>query len=173
MKYLAVVFAALIFSFSFSCNEPENLKTPSAGELKEPLMQVNKAFIKSDDEKIKRYIERNNLKMNETGTGLRYFVSGEGVGETARPGQFAKVNFTLKLLDGTICYSSSESGPEEFLINQDNVESGLHEGITYMKQGQIAVFIMPPHLAHGLLGDKNKVPPRATLVYQVELLNLR
>jgi FKBP-type peptidyl-prolyl cis-trans isomerase FkpA len=42
-----------------------------------------------------------------------------------------------------------------------------------MKQGQKAIFIMPPHLAHGLLGDKNKVPPRATLVYDVELLNLR
>jgi FKBP-type peptidyl-prolyl cis-trans isomerase FkpA len=171
------IFSCFILSITLlgliSCDDAPKNAAPSAKELKEPLMEINKAFVKSDDEKIRRFMERHNLKMTESGTGLKYAVSGDGVGQSARPGQFAKVNFRSRLLDGTVCYSSEESGPEEFLISQDNVESGLHEGITYMKQGQKAIFIMPPHLAHGLLGDKNKIPPRAIVVYDVELLNLR
>ena len=55
----------------------------------------------------------------------------------------------------------------------DNVETGLHEGIKYMKVGEKAKMILPSHLAHGLIGDSKKIPPRSTIVYDIELLDLK
>jgi FKBP-type peptidyl-prolyl cis-trans isomerase FkpA len=55
----------------------------------------------------------------------------------------------------------------------DNVESGLHEGILYMNEGSKALLVIPSHLAHGLVGDMNKIPPKSTIVYDIELLELK
>jgi FKBP-type peptidyl-prolyl cis-trans isomerase len=83
------------------------------------------------------------------------------------------IDYSVSLLDGTECYSSKSTGPQEFRIGQDNVESGLHEAILLMKVGDKARFILPPHLAHGLIGDQNKIPAMSTIIYDVELKALR
>ena len=84
----------------------------------------------------------------------------------------ARVNYHVSLLDGTFCYSTDSLGPEDFRIGHSTAEQGLQEGIILMKIGGKARFILPPHLAHGLLGDADKIPLRATIIYDVELLNL-
>lgn len=172
--HIVLVFILAVTFSDCSENSGNNRKNKSKeADLKNSLLIANKSLVKKDDEKIRMYIARHNMTMQESGTGLRYYIYGKGRGEKARTGQRALVDYKLKLLDGTLCYSSKEKGPEEFLIGQDNVESGLHEGITYMKVGEKGVFILPPHLAHGLLGDENKIPSRAILVYDIELLSLR
>ncbi|HET6244937.1 MAG: FKBP-type peptidyl-prolyl cis-trans isomerase [Bacteroidetes bacterium] len=170
---IVLVFMLAVTLSDCSENQSNNKNRPTEAEYKEKLIAANKNMVKKDDEQIKNYIKLHKIPMQESGTGLRYFISGKGIGEKAKTGQYATLNFKLTLLDGTLCYSSDENGPEEFLIGQANVESGLHEGITYMRVGEKGVFILPPHLAHGLLGDENKIPQRATLVYNVELLSLR
>ncbi|MDQ3190701.1 MAG: FKBP-type peptidyl-prolyl cis-trans isomerase [Bacteroidota bacterium] len=177
MYYQVQILLFFVLAVALSdCSDNSTIKDKNKfteAEYKEKLIAANKNLIKKDDEKIEKYIKENKIPMQESGTGLRYSISGQGTGERAHTGQYALLNYKLTLLDGTFCYSSEEKGPEEFLIGQDNVESGLHEGITYMKVGEKARFILPPHLAHGLLGDENKIPSRATLVYDVELLSLR
>jgi FKBP-type peptidyl-prolyl cis-trans isomerase FkpA len=170
-RFLLILLLPVLLNSS-SCKRSQKTRELTQEELREPLMEFNKQIVKSDDEKIRKYIERYELQMKETGTGLRYNVTGEGTGELAKTGQYAKVNYRVSLLDGTICYNSEDKA-EEFLIGMDNVESGLHEGVTYMKVGQKGKFIMPPHLAHGLIGDENKIPSRATIIYDIELLSLR
>jgi FKBP-type peptidyl-prolyl cis-trans isomerase len=54
----------------------------------------------------------------------------------------------------------------------DNVESGLHEGITYMRKGEKAKIILSSNLAYGLVGDMDKIPPQSPLVYDVELVDI-
>ena len=106
-------------------------------------------------------------------TGLRFAVIKKGNGNQAKLGQFATINYSISLLDGTLCYDSKKTGPETFLIGQDHVESGLHEGIQKMQVGDKCLLIMPPHLAHGLLGDDKKIPPLSCIVYEVELLQIK
>ena len=110
--------------------------------------------------------------MSTTETGLWYQIYEHGTGDSARNGLIASLKYTVSLLDGTLCYTSDSTGEKTFLIGQGGVESGLEEGILLMRCGDKARFIMPPHLAHGLPGDNDKIPPRSTIVYQVELLNL-
>jgi FKBP-type peptidyl-prolyl cis-trans isomerase len=59
------------------------------------------------------------------------------------------------------------------MIGKDNIESGLHEALQLMRIGDKMRFILPSHLAHGLIGDQTKIPPRASVIYEIELLELR
>jgi len=52
------------------------------------------------------------------------------------------------------------------------VESGLEEGILLLRVGDKATFIMPPHLAHGLQGDGDRIPARSIIMYDVLLLKV-
>jgi FKBP-type peptidyl-prolyl cis-trans isomerase FkpA len=102
-----------------------------------------------------------------------YMIYQEGEGEQAVPGKEAKVEYTITLLDGTLCYSSDSTGAESFLIDRSEVESGLQEGIKHMRVGSRAKLIIPSHLAHGLIGDQEKIPPLETVVFDIHLLDLK
>jgi FKBP-type peptidyl-prolyl cis-trans isomerase len=87
-------------------------------------------------------------------------------------GMKATVKYKISLLNGRVCYTSDNKGLEQFVVDNDQVESGLHEGIKRMKVGNKAKFILPSHLAHGLIGDEDKIPSHAPIVYDIELLEL-
>ena len=131
-------------------------------------------YVKQESDEIDQYVKHRGWNnMRSTGTGLRYMIYEHGSGEQATKGKYAFVNYKITLLDGTVCYTSEKNGPKKFLIGQDHVESGLHEGILFMKAGDKAIFILPSHLAHGLMGDNDKIPARSSVVYDIELLSLR
>ncbi|HAW52427.1 MAG TPA: peptidylprolyl isomerase [Flavobacteriales bacterium] len=171
---LRLGFYLSLFILLFSClnRSSSNGTSFDSKELKEPLIQENKKITKEESVLIDRYAERHEWKMNETGTGLRYMIYERGFGVQAKTGMRATVEYEIALLDGTVCYSSFEKGPRTFLIGRDNVESGIHEGITYLMVGDRAKLIVPSYLAHGLSGDQNKIPPRATLVVDLHLVGV-
>ncbi|MEI6747621.1 MAG: FKBP-type peptidyl-prolyl cis-trans isomerase [Bacteroidales bacterium] len=138
----------------------------------EPLINANKKAVHAEDEHIRDYIKRMGWQMKQTGTGLRYSIFLEGNGEQAINGKIAKIEFECRLISGEICYSSQRTGPKEFKIGSGGVESGLEEGILLLHVGDKAKFILPSHLAFGLIGDQDKIPGKSTLVYDVHLLGL-
>jgi FKBP-type peptidyl-prolyl cis-trans isomerase len=160
-----------------SCQSDKKSKTSlnnlSEKEIKEKLIEANKIAAQKESIQIDGYVSRRKLDVTKTGTGLRYFIYHEGKGEKAENGKIAVVKYEVSLIDGTVCYSTKEKGTEEFIIGKDNVESGLHEGITYMKVGDKAKIIIPSYLAHGLAGDFKKIPVRSTIIYDIELIALK
>ncbi|NLK55387.1 MAG: peptidylprolyl isomerase, partial [Bacteroidales bacterium] len=62
-----------------------------------------------------------------------------------------------------------ESGPMNVTVGKSDIEPGLDEGLRMIKPGGKAIFILPPFLAHGLVGDGNKIPPRTIVVYWITL----
>jgi len=161
-----------IFLVSCSGNNTPNKNKIDQKEIEESLVKVNKKLVKSEDAQITDFISRYGWEMKQTGTGLRYMIYKHGSGPQAVIGQVAKVNFTVSLLNGEVCYSSDTEGLKEFQIGQGGVESGLEEGILLLKAGDQAKFIIPSHLAFGLLGDTDKIPAKAVLVYDIELVEL-
>lgn len=170
LKYLIGSSILICFSACGQKNRPQNeMKMPT----QEESIQAGKSMAKQEDTEINAYIERYNLAMERTGTGLRYKILKQGTGVNPSPGMKATVKFKTSLLDGTICYSSDSTGNETFVVDRDNVESGLHEGIKKLSKGGIAKFILPSHLAHGLTGDNNRIPARSPVVYDIELIDLK
>ena len=154
------------------CRNESPQKHVDYAHLEERLIQENIGRVAREQEVINGYINKNGWPMSETRTGLRYWLMEDKEGVLAEPGQMAVVNFNIELLDGTKCYSSEENGPFAFRVAEDQVETGLHEGIQMMSQGDVARFIIPSHLAWGITGDHLKIPSNATLVYDVELTQL-
>ena len=106
----------------------------------------------------------------KTASGVRYFVYDPSAkGDSIREGMEITMNFKLSLLDGTDCYSSATGGPKTFVVGKENIESGIHKGVQYLKRGDKAVLLIPSVLAHGLLGDFDKIPPQMPIVYDVEI----
>jgi FKBP-type peptidyl-prolyl cis-trans isomerase FkpA len=168
MKYLVFIFLLILCS----CNNKEPKKVDPE-QFKEPLIGANRKMVKRESDDIDAYIRRRDLNMQKSGTGLRYMIIKEGDGEHPKHGNEVKVHYKVSLLDGTLCYNSEGNEPEVFVVEKDHVESGLHEGIKLMKKGGKAKFILPSHLAHGLAGDQDKIPPLASVIYDIELIDIK
>lgn len=164
-------FPVSCFLFLTACTPPsDNKPLPSPTELKEPLVKANQHLVRTEAEDIEAYMARHSLKLKESGSGLRYHIYKEGNGLKAEQGMVARLHYTLKLLNGTVCYTSKERGPMEFLIGRGGVESGLEEAILLMREGDRGRFILPSHLAHGLPGDGDCIPLRSVVVYDLQLI---
>jgi FKBP-type peptidyl-prolyl cis-trans isomerase len=100
---------------------------------------------------------------------LWYNIENEGDGDLFKENDRIAFEYECSLLDGTMCYSSAELGPKEIVLGRSELPAGLNEGLKLLKPGGVAIFIMPPFLAYGLVGDGNKIPPRSTLVYTVSI----
>jgi FKBP-type peptidyl-prolyl cis-trans isomerase len=136
-------------------------------------MQVNQQLVKEDYEEIKAFVANCGWDMQTTETGLWYMIYENGKGEKASTGKIATLEYTVSLLDSTVCYSSAVLGPKTFRIGRGGVESGLEEGVLLMRAGDKARMIMPPHLAHGLVGYGDCIPQRAIIIYEIELISLK
>lgn len=167
------VFFLIAISAFACCNTRNNSaeKIDKKAE-KEAFIKANKGLVSIDQDRIEAYVNRRGWTMEKSQTGLWYQIYEKGNGPKAQTGLIARLNYSVSLLDGTMCYTSDSLGPMQFRIGQGGVESGLEEAILMMHVGDKARFIMPPHMAHGLLGDDNKIPPRSVIVYHAELINL-
>jgi FKBP-type peptidyl-prolyl cis-trans isomerase FkpA len=167
-----------LFSFCLilflACGNEEKKKKPVKTYTKEQLLNANQADLRRESDDINAYVSRHHLEMKMSGTGIRYmFLAQSTRGDSAKSGQMAKVAYRVFLLDGTLCYSSDKDGIREFKIGEDHVESGIHEMVERMKTGDRTRFILPSNLAHGLLGDGDKIPPRVPVLYELELISLK
>jgi FKBP-type peptidyl-prolyl cis-trans isomerase FkpA len=142
-------------------------------KIKQNLVNANKTVVQHESERINDYIKKHHWTMESTGTGLRYMIDVKGTGEKTKAGNSIKFKYSVELLDSTICYSAKETEPLEFSINQSDQIRGLHELALLIKKGDKVKAILPPHLAYGLSGDNNKIPSRAVLVYDIEVLNVK
>jgi Peptidyl-prolyl cis-trans isomerase (rotamase) - cyclophilin family len=107
----------------------------------------------------------------KTPTGLRYIITKEGTG-TASPkdGQSITVHYTGTLMDGKIFDSSIHRGaPVSFRVGQ--VIEGWNEALVTMHKGEKRTLIIPPELGYGVYGVPGVIPPNATLIFDVELLD--
>ncbi len=172
----AIVMLLPILGLLSCCKHHDNntsSQTTNPNQYKEDMVRVNKLLNEQERQDIDNYIERHQLDMQSTGTGLRYMINHSGSGPLAVAEKVAVINYTVSLLDGRQVYSSDELGQKKFLIGKGGVEAGLEEGILLMRVGDKAKFILPSHLAYGLAGDDNKIPSRAPLLYAVELVELK
>lgn len=110
-----------------------------------------------------------------TDTGLQYEVLASGDGESPSAGDTAVVHYTGWLTDGTKFDSSVDRDqPFEFGVGQGNVIQGWDEGVALMKVGDKWKFTIPSELAYGERSIGNGlIPPNSTLVFEVELLDVK
>lgn len=108
-----------------------------------------------------------------TDSGLKFEDLVEGEGAEAITGQQVKVHYTGWLTDGTRFDSSLDrDDPFSFPLGGGRVIRGWDEGVQGMKVGGKRKLTIPPQLGYGAAGAGGVIPPNATLVFEVELLEL-
>ena len=109
----------------------------------------------------------------KTASGLEYQVLQAGMGPMPKPGQKVKVHYTGWLTDGRKFDSSVDRGePFEFQVGMGRVIRGWDEGLQLMKVGEKRKFRIPPELGYGDRGAGGMIGPGATLIFEVELLEI-
>lgn len=109
-----------------------------------------------------------------TSTSLRTVLLKEGSGPTAKPGEIVDVLYTGKLLNGTVFDQALDPAkPFSFRLGRGQVIEGWEEALQLMKVGERRVVIVPYELGYGTRGQPPKIPRRATLVFEVELMAIR
>lgn len=109
-----------------------------------------------------------------TESGLKYSVLKEGSGPRPKPGAQVAVHYTGWLTDGTMFDSSRSRGePIRFPLGQGQVIRGWDEGIALCQQGTRLKLTIPYELAYGEAGRPPAIPPKATLIFDVELVEFQ
>jgi FKBP-type peptidyl-prolyl cis-trans isomerase len=152
------LFSFLIAGESLSAEKPQATENAVKGEQEKAVRE--EALVK---EKYPNAIR--------TPSGLKYIILKEGNGATPNKGAIIEAHYTGRLLDGTKFDSSVDRGkPFMFVVGVSEVIKGWDEAFLSMKKGEKRILIVPPGLAYGDKG-MGTIPPNATLIFEVELIN--
>jgi FKBP-type peptidyl-prolyl cis-trans isomerase len=111
---------------------------------------------------------------DKTESGLRYQIIQKGDGVKAEKGKNVSVHYKGQLTDGTVFDSSyKRNQPIDFALGVGQVIPGWDEGVQLLQVGDKARFVIPSDLAYGSRGAGGVIPPNATLIFDVELMNVK
>lgn len=145
--------------------------TLSACSSKETQSSVSK---KGDDMVMSNSVGDKTEKMISTPSGLQYLDMVAGNGASPAPGKKVTVHYTGWLTDGRKFDSSVDRNePFVFQIGRGEVIPGWDEGVMTMKIGGKRKLVIPANLGYGAAGAGGVIPPGATLVFEVILLDIR
>jgi len=150
----------------------KNPGEPITAAMRAALASEQKPELSQPDE---LYIEEHYPTARILPSGVRYVLRGQGTGD-ARPraGQDAVIRYDVSLLDGTpIDRSDAQGAPFTFRIGCGQVIKGVDEVVTDMRKGEKRMLIIPWWLAYGEAGSPPKIPPSATLVFDIELVDFK
>ena len=135
---------------------------------------------KSDADAAKEVAEQDKIKgitkgMSKTESGIYYNISKKGTGDNAKPNDLLSVHYSLQLIDGSEIDSSFTRGaPIEFTCGVGQVIKGWDEAMQLLNKGSKARLVIPSELGYGSMGAGNGViPPNATLIFDVELVDIK
>ena len=140
----------------------------------EPKLQKRRIEIeKSKREELTKQLEKLSKGYTTTASGLKYKILVSTKNKKPVNGNNVKVHYTGKLMDGNIFDSSLRRNlPFEFKIGEGRVIKGWEEALQILRVGEKASFIIPSNLAYGPRGAGGVIPPNATLIFEIELLEI-
>ena len=136
-----------------------------------PVLRAQREKLPPDDLAI---VEKKWPDAKKTNTGIRYIVQREGQGEFAQSGDMVSVVYQGTLLDGRIFDRIADpSRPFVFRLGRDVVIQGWDDILQRMRKGERRLVIIPPELGYGTRGSPPRIPRDATLVFVMELVEIK
>lgn len=163
----------LIFSLVvLSCKSPEARRPVSqkSGSFIDETIARNKEIVAAEESRILQIIEEdstNNYISSPDGFWYYYEERDTVSSETPEFGDIVEFDYTIETLDGRNIYSTEELPTRTYAIDQEELFSGLRQGLKLMQEGETVTFLFPSHKAYGYYGDKKRigtnVPIRSTV----------
>lgn len=136
-----------------------------------------KAQVLKDNKIIEEYLAKNKIQTVKGKEGTYVQILDAGTGNIADTGMVALINYTGRLLDGTVFDSNTESTAQQKLpypvfMSQPEVIAGWVDGIKLLKKGAKAKFYIPSTLAYGKRGSGEKIAPNSNLMFDIEVVDV-
>lgn len=169
------IFVLVAFSFFLvsACDTPvQEQEERGPNQASEQFIRANLYMHQRHQDHISAFLERVGWSAKVTPSGLWIVVEKAGEGRRIVENSRVSYAFESTLLDGTPCYQSTSEDPKVITIGKGGVESGVEQGLQKLSEGALAIFFIPPHLAHGNFGDREKIPGNSVLIYHVEVIKV-
>jgi len=174
MYRMTILLALFIATLAFpGCDAPvqeEKLTDPDS--VPEQFVRANQYMYQRHQDHISAFLDRTGWKAELTPSGLWIVIEKPGNGPRINDNSRVSFAFESTLLDGTPCYKASAQNPKVIIAGKGGVESGVEQGIRKLSAGAEAIFLIPPHLAHGNFGDREKIPGNKVLIYRIQVLEV-
>ena len=159
-----------------SC-KPSEARRPisnNSGAFFDASIERNKQLNNREYSLIKTFIENSEktFKSTEYGFWYAYNTKIETNTQTPKFGDLVQYSYGLKTLEGQVIYPTKELEIRSYYIDQQELFSGLREGLKLMKEGESITFIFPSQKAYGYYGDQKNIGSNVPLVCDVTLLKL-
>lgn len=168
---LLLISSSLLGCKTIEARKPETVKTGSF--IKESAAR-NKKLYEAEKKAIQAYISTQNTK-DFIASEYGFWISKDSVVSTSRNlalPEFSDVvnfDFNISSLNDEIIYTASELKNRNYTMDQENLFTGLREGLKLMRTGETYTFIFPSQKAYGYYGDENKIGRNTPLISQVTL----
>ncbi len=173
LPFYIIIMAVSILSCECSSRSGQQ-EYPDETSVETNRIEARRDFLKKERESIEAYQKDNNLKLSRTGTGLYYKIIKDQPGnDTIKTGDVVEYAYNIYSLDGHLLYSSEGIGAASLKIDKQEAEIGLHEALKLLGLGDEGLFILPSHLAFGVAGNQDKVPPMTPLRYELKVINIQ
>jgi len=130
--------------------------------------------LQEEKNKAEAELEKVAAGFDKTNSGLRYKILKKGNGNQAIKGNTVSVHYEGSLTNGQVFDSSYQRNqPIDFQLGIGQVIPGWDEGISLLKVGDKARFVIPSELGYGSSGAGGVIPPNATLIFDVELMEVK
>ena len=154
--------------------EGEEAKNWNAIEAFRKFEGSREARLAEEKKQAEEALEKLAAGFQKTESGLRYQIIQKGNGKQAEKGKTVSVHYQGALDNGQVFDSSyKRKQPIDFTLGVGQVIEGWDEGISLLKVGDKARFVIPSYLGYGARGAGGVIPPNATLVFDVELMDVK
>lgn len=162
----------LIFLGMMSCKSPEARKPVShkSGSFINASVERNIKLNQTEKEKIEQIIEKDTMNdyiASESGFWYTYETKVERDTITADFGDVVNFDYNVKSLNGKVIYSDEDIQPRNYIMDKEELFTGLREGLKLMKPGETVTFLFPSQKAYGYYGDTNRIGTSVPLICEV------
>jgi len=165
------VFRLLTVIILFLGCKPSNARLPvqqNSGSFIDTSIQINKSRNEREYKLIKQLVDKDNTFIaSDYGFWYKYNLKNDKELYTPRFGDQVIYNYSIKDLFGEWIYSMNETNLKTYFVDQEELFSGLREGIKLMRKGEKITFIFPSQMAYGYYGDDNKIDANTPLICEV------
>ena len=167
-------FLLIMANTLLGCKSPE-ARLPvivNSGSFIKESVERNKALNKTERKKIQKLIASfSDKKFMTSENGFWYHYNTKVKNNTITPqfGDHITYTFDVSDLDGKEIYSKSDIGEQKYVMDKEELFSGLREGLKLMKPSESVTFIFPSQKAYGYYGDENRIGINVPLICNVNL----
>jgi len=174
MKHFFLIILTLIVSASCSNKEARKPIVRKTGSFINESIERNKLLNTAENNMLMKKMQMDSIHTYvNSSNGYWYYYEKKVENQTYLPQRGDEVfyNHEIRRLDDSIIYSMEALGTKSYLVDKEELITGLQDGIKLMKEGEIVSFLFPSYKAFGYTGN-DKVGPNEPLIYSVQLLKI-